>query len=129
MPVLSQRFVKFGLVGGIGFLVDAGTLALLLRATPLDAFSARLIAIALALCVTWFLNRTLTFGASGHSMGAEALRYGGVGLAGSVLNYAIYSAILLAVPQAGALTALCLASAAVMVLSYLGYSRLVFQAK
>lgn len=129
MPVAPERFIRFGLVGGFGFLVDAGTLAMLMKFTPLDAFSARLIAIALALCVTWFLNRTLTFGASGHSMGTEALRYGSVGLAGSALNYAIYSAILLAVPQAGALTALCLASATVMVLSYLGYSRLVFQAK
>lgn len=129
MSVLPQRFVKFGLVGGIGFLVDAGTLAFLVNITPFDAFSARLIAIALALCVTWFLNRTLTFDASGHSMGAEAVRYGGVGIAGSVLNYAIYSAIVLATPRVGALTALFLASAAVMVLSYLGYSRLVFRAK
>ena len=129
MSIRARRFAKFGLVGGIGFAVDAAILAILLKTTPLDAFSARLFAIAVALSVTWFLNRTLTFRASGHSMGAEALRYGSVGIFGSVLNYAIYSAILIIMPQAGALTALCVASAAIMVLSYLGYSRLVFQAK
>ncbi len=129
MPKLSIRFLKFGLVGAAGFLVDAGTLALILRTTALDAFSARIIAIAVALCATWLLNRTVTFGKSGHSAGAEAARYGGVGVAGSLMNYAIYSATLIAAPQAGAFFALCLASAAVMVFSYFGYSRLVFQAK
>jgi putative flippase GtrA len=126
MPQLSIRFVKFGLVGAAGFLVDAGTLALVLKTTALDP---RIIAIGVALCATWFLNRTVTFGKSGHTAGAEAMRYGGVGIAGSVMNYVFYSAVLIAAPQAGAFFALCLASAAVMVFSYFGYSRLVFQAK
>ena len=125
----SNRFVKFALVGAAGFLVDAGTLALVLKTAALDAFSARIIAIAAALCATWLLNRTVTFGKSGHSLASEVARYGSVGVAGSIVNYAIYSAILLAAPQAGAFTALCLASAAVMALSYVGYSRLVFTAK
>jgi putative flippase GtrA len=129
MPKLSIRFLKFGLVGAAGFLVDAGTLALVLKTTALDPFSARIIAIGVALCATWLLNRTVTFGKSGHTAGAEAMRYGGVGIAGSVMNYVFYSAVLIAAPQAGAFFALCLASAAVMVFSYFGYSRLVFQAK
>jgi putative flippase GtrA len=129
MPQLSIRVVKFGLVGAAGFLVDAGTLALVLRKTALDPFSARVIAIGAALCATWLLNRTVTFAKSGHSLAGEAIRYGGVGIAGSAVNYAIYSAVLLTAPQAGAFTALCLASAAVMALSYFGYSRLVFAAK
>jgi putative flippase GtrA len=129
MPQLSSRFMRFALVGAAGFLVDAGTLALLLKSTGLDAFSARVVAITGALCATWLLNRSVTFGKSGHSLAGEAVRYGGVGVAGSVMNYAIYSAILLAAPQVGAFAALCLASAAVMALSYLGYSKLVFSAK
>ena len=129
MQLFSSRFVKFGFVGAAGFLADAGVLALLLKTTPLDAFSARIIAIAVALSVTWLLNRSVTFGRSSHSLAGEAARYGSVGIAGSVINYAVYSAILIAAPQAGVFAALCLASAAVMVLSYLGYSRLVFAAK
>jgi putative flippase GtrA len=126
---LSNQFVKFAIVGAAGFLVDAGTLAMVLKTTAFDAFSARIIAIAAALCATWLLNRSITFGKSGHSLVGEAARYGGVGIAGSIVNYAIYSAILLAAPQVGALTALFVASGAVMALSYAGYSRLVFAAK
>jgi putative flippase GtrA len=129
MPLLSMRIVKFGLVGAAGFFVDAGTLALVLKTTPLGPFSARIIAIVAALFATWLLNRRMTFSKSGHSLAGEAMRYGSVGTAGSVVNYAIYSAILLAAPQAGAFAALCLASAAVMALSYVGYSKLVFTAK
>jgi putative flippase GtrA len=129
MPASSSRLIKFGFAGAAGFAVDAGTLALVLKMTALDPFSARVIAIAAALCATWFINRTLTFGKSGHSLSGEAIRYGGIGIAGSVLNYAVYSALLLAMPQTPPFIALCLASAAVMVFSYFGYSRLVFQAK
>jgi putative flippase GtrA len=126
---MANRIIRFGLTGGIGFLADAGALALLISFAALDPFTARLIAIAFALAVTWVINRNFTFAKSGHSLSGEALRYGGVGIAGSALNYAIYSSILVIAPQTGAFPALCLASAAVMVLSYAGYSRLVFQAK
>lgn len=125
----SNRFVKFAIVGAAGFAVDAGALALVLKTTALDAFSARIISIAGALCATWMLNRTLTFGKSGRPLAREAMRYGGVGIAGSVMNYFIYSTVLLAAPQAGAFAALCIASGSVMLLSYFGYSRLVFQPK
>ena len=123
------RFVKFGLVGGTGFLVDAGTLTLVLKTTELDAFSARIIAISVAISSTWILNRTVTFGKSRHSLTGEAMRYGGVGIAGSAANFAIYSTVLLAVPNAGALAALFIASGSMMIFSYFGYSRLVFQPK
>lgn len=123
----SKRFVKFAIVGAAGFAVDAGALALVLKLTALDAFSARIIAIGVALCATWMLNRTLTFGKSGRSLAGEAMRYGGVGIAGSVVNYFIYSTVLLAAPQAGAFAALFIASSSLMLLSYFGYSRLVFQ--
>jgi putative flippase GtrA len=129
MPRLSVQFVKFGLVGVAGFSVDAGTLALVLKTTALDAFSARIIAISAALCATWVLNRTVTFGKSGYSAANEAMRYGGVGIAGSILNYAIFSVVLLELPQAGAFAALNIASGSVMLLSYFGYSRLVFHPK
>jgi putative flippase GtrA len=125
---VPTRIFKFAIVGATGFLVDCGTLALVLKTTPLDAFSARTIAIAAAIFSTWLLNRNLTFGSSGHSLGGEAMRYGGVGVSGSLINYLIYSAVLLAAPQAGPFAALFVASGAVAALTYLGYSRLVFQA-
>jgi putative flippase GtrA len=124
-----MRVLKFALTGGIGFLADAGMLAFLIRTFAFNPFTARLIAIAFALAVTWLINRNFTFGASRHPIGSEALRYGGVGVAGSILNYAIFSAVLIALPNTSTFLALCMASVTVMVLSYAGYSRLVFQAK
>ena len=59
-------------------------------------------------------------------MAREGVRYGGVGVATSVVNYLVYSAILLALPAAPPLAALAVASLLAMGLSFLGYSRLVF---
>lgn len=121
-----RRLVAFLCVGGAGFLTDAGILSGLLAVTSLDAFSARVISIVGALCLTWLLNRQITFGASNRSVAAEGALYGGVGVITSIVNYVIYSAILLALPAVMPLAALVIASVGAMVFSYFGYSRLVF---
>ena len=126
MKISAQRLASFGLVGGIGFLVDAAMLALLLAATPMGPFSARLVAIGVALATTWQLNRRLTFAPSVRGLAAEGTRYGGVGLATAAINYAIYCIALWLVPALPPLVALAIASAAAMALSFAGYSKLVF---
>lgn len=121
-----SRILRFTVVGGIGFVADATMLALVLAATPLGPFVARLISIGFGLTVTWLCNRTLTFQPSRRGMLREGARYGGVGITTSVVNYLVYSVLLLAMPWMAPLLALVIASLAAMALSYLGYSRLVF---
>lgn len=121
-----SRVLRFAIVGGIGFVADAAMLALLLAATPLGPFVARLVSIGFGLAVTWLCNRTLTFRPSSRGMLREGARYGGVGITTSVVNYMVYSVLLLAMPWMAPLVALVVASLAAMALSYLGYSRLVF---
>ena len=121
-----SRVLRFAVVGGIGFVADATMLALLLAATPLGPFLARLASVGFALSVTWLCNRSVTFGPSGRTMAVEGARYGGVGVTTSIINYLVYCGLLLALPGMPALAALALASLAAMALSYLGYSRLVF---
>lgn len=121
-----QRLVRFVFAGGIGFVTDAAALWLLLAVTPLGPFVARVLSIGFALCVTWQINRHLTFSPSSRGVAQEGARYGGVGIATSVVNYLVYSAILLALPAAPPLAALAVASLVAMTLSFLGYSRLVF---
>jgi putative flippase GtrA len=121
-----QRLVRFVFAGGIGFIADADALWLLLAVTPLGPFTARVLSIGFALCVTWQINRHLTFSPSRRGVAQEGARYGGVGIATSVVNYLVYSAILLALPAAPPLAALAVASLVAMTLSFLGYSRLVF---
>ena len=121
-----NRFPRFGIVGACGFLADAGALVLLVHAFGMHPLLARVLSIGFALSVTWLLNRSFTFGPSRRGIMREGARYGGIGIGTSLMNYLIYSAILVLAPWVQPLAALVAASAAAMLLSYLGYSRLVF---
>ncbi|MBZ9979771.1 MULTISPECIES: GtrA family protein [unclassified Mesorhizobium] len=121
-----SRLVRFVFAGGIGFVADAAALWLLLAVTPLGPFSARMLSIGFALCVTWQTNRHLTFSPSSRGLVREGVRYGSVGIATSIANYLVYCAILVVLPTTPPLAALAFASLAAMGLSFLGYSRLVF---
>ena len=123
---MNSRILRFAIVGGIGFVADAAMLALLLAATPLGPFLSRLVSIGFGLTVTWLSNRHLTFQPSSRGLAAEGARYGSVGVTTSIVNYLIYGGLLLALPWLPPLVALVVASLVAMALSYLGYSRLVF---
>lgn len=122
-----SRLVRFGIVGATGFVVDAAVLELLMRTTPLGPFLSRAIAIAVAIAATWLLNRNFTFGASRHSVVGEGVRYGSVGLTSAVLNYLVYSALLVVFPALSPLEALVLSSIAATAFSFFAYSRFVFR--
>ncbi|WP_084368739.1 GtrA family protein [Rhizobium sp. RU36D] len=122
-----QKLVRFVIVGATGFAVDAAVLWLLLRFTSVGPLPARIAAIALAMTTTWMLNRSFTFGASKRSVVVEGFRYGAVGLTTAVVNYAIYAALLLSMPQLNPMAALVFASGSAMAFSFFGYSRFVFR--
>jgi putative flippase GtrA len=122
-----SRVIRFGIVGATGFVVDAAVLELLMRTTPLGPFLSRAIAIAVAITATWLLNRNFTFGASRHSVLGEGVRYGSVGLTAAVLNYLVYSALLVVFPALSPLEALVLASIVATGFSFFAYSRFVFR--
>ncbi|MCO5161101.1 MAG: GtrA family protein [Mesorhizobium sp.] len=121
-----SRFLRFLVIGTVGFVADAGMLGALLVSTPLGVYSARLASIGFALLVTWLLNRLITFGPSSRPVAVEGARYGGVGIASSVINYLAYSAFIWAMPDVPIIVALVLASVVALAFSFLGYSRLVF---
>jgi len=124
-----KKLLRFGIAGGIGFVVDAGLLTLLLHLTPLGPFIARMIAIAVAMVATWIFNRTFTFDRSPHSLAVEGFRYGSVGITSALVNYGLYAALLLTIPALQPLAALVLATAASMFFSFFGYSRFVFRSE
>lgn len=121
-----KRLVWFAFAGGTGFAVDAGSLTLLLHFTPIGPFIARILSIAIAMAWTWTINRTFTFGGSSRSLASEGARYGLVGVIAALVNYAVYSACLLAYPPIWPVLATAIGSGVAMVFSYLGYSRFVF---
>ena len=122
----AERFLRFAIVGGTGFLIDAGLLALLHHGVGIDPFSARLASIIVAAFSTWRLNRLVTFGASRASQTTEGLRYAAVAALTACFNYAVYAAMLIAWPGLPPLAAAIFATLAAMIFSYLGYSRIVF---
>jgi putative flippase GtrA len=91
---LPGQFLRFGIVGGIGFLVDAGLLRLLLT-WGLGYYGGRLISFLAAATTTWILNRSFTFrreaADAGHPAG-EWAAYLGLMAIGGVVNYGTYAA-------------------------------------
>ena len=86
--------LRFGIVGGIGFLVDAGLLHLMLQ-LGLGYYGGRLVSFLAAATTTWILNRSFTFRretpSASHPAG-EWLAYLGLMVIGGVVNYGTYAA-------------------------------------
>lgn len=125
---IEPAFLKFGLVGAVGFATDAAILQVLVHGVNLDPFAGRLISFGLAVLVTWQLNRAFTFKVAEPATAREALLYFGVQGAGGVANLAVYSAALLVAPSLRGmlLIPLALGSAAGLCLTYLGSKHLAF---
>ncbi|MEM5471158.1 GtrA family protein [Hoeflea sp. AS60] len=121
-----RKLTFFLFAGAIGFVVDMGVLWLLLDFKLLDPFTARAPAIGAALVCSYIINRTFTFGASGRKVAAEGIRYGSVGLISTLINYSVYSGLLLILPGISPYVALIFGSGSATSFAYLGYSRFVF---
>lgn len=106
--------------GTLAFVTDGAVLWVLTRFLRVDPFSARLLAIALAMVVGFFAHRRLTFRVREAPTLAQFGRFVGVAATSSVINYAIYAGILIARPRLEPLIALVIASAVAMAASYLG---------
>lgn len=120
------KIIKFGGVGGLAFLVDAGFTTAFVH-YGLDAFSARLIAIAIAMLVAWRLNRAITFGASDTSQTSEGLRYFLVAIAAAMVNYTAYAALVLMWSALWPFLAVAISTCISMVVSFFGFSRFTFK--
>ncbi len=121
------RFIRFGMVGATGFVVDSSVLLLLIAQVGLDPYSARILSIIVAVSVTWRLNRTVTFQPSTHGQVKEGARYFFVAAGTAMTNFAIYSTLLLLISGLPPLFATAIATLITMFLSYFGYSQVVFK--
>ncbi len=85
----------FGLVGGLGFIVDAGVLYLL--KDPLGLYVARAMSFLAAASFTWLLNRSITFRQHGSklSLRREFVVYMLLMLLGGSVNYGVFAALVL----------------------------------
>lgn len=122
-----MAFLRFLLVGGAGFVVDAAVFFLLAQGAGKAWWLARLLAFLAAVGVTWAGNRWLTFGSSARP-GPESLRYLGVQGLGCGVNYAVFLAwITVAGVEQGLLIPYVGGTAAALVSNYLLSRHYVFR--
>jgi len=125
----TRQFTRFLAVGTLGFIVDAGTLLLLVSAGG-DPYVMRLVSFAVAVSVTWWCNRNWTFrSASRLAWQAEYLRYFGVQAAGAAVNYAFYAGVLtvIGLTALNLVLALAVGSFVALVVNFSGARALVFK--
>ena len=117
-----KDFFRFCVVGAIGFVTDAGMLALLLE-NNVSQYTARVLSFPVAVFVTWWLNRIWTFSQAGRAKtGKQIMRYFTVQCLGAAVNFMFYFALLQFIEPtaANAVFALAVGSAAALIINYLG---------
>jgi len=118
-------YLKFVLVGGVGFAIDYGVLQVLVTEWGWHWALARIPSFGLAVCVTWILNRTLTFGSSNRWAG-ESIRYLIAQSIGSAINLGVFSGIVMVVGAGTLLVPLAVGAAGGLVSNFLMSKYLVF---
>lgn len=109
---MKRQLVRFAIAGVVGFVVDAGVLYLALW-MGLGYFAGRAVSFLCAVVTTWLINRTYTFhGHRERSIVAEFGHYLVAMALGGIVNYAVYSAVVVSAPK-GALTPLLAVAAGV----------------
>nr|WP_281389327.1 GtrA family protein [Parapusillimonas granuli] len=92
---LLRETILFGVAGTVGFMVDTAVLYALQGI--MGPFYARALSFLAAVLATWLINRNLAFRgrASALSRKSEFLSYLVLMLAGGLVNYGVYSALVL----------------------------------
>lgn len=94
--------LRFAGVGGLAFVADMVGMGLLIQGVGLSALAARGLCLPLAASLAWYLNRRLTFDATGGPLLYQWLAYMGTNAAGLLVNVALYALIVSASALAAA---------------------------
>jgi putative flippase GtrA len=89
-----KEFLGFGVVGAIGFAVDASTLAMMLVAGAGVLWGRAVSYVAAASC-TWALNRRWTFHDRSSRRARQWVRFLAVNSFGGAVNYGVYTLLVL----------------------------------
>ena len=122
--------LRFGLVGGVGFVVDGGLLQLLVAAAGWGPITARSVSFPAAVLATWWLHRRVTFRErEPGSAWASLARYVAVSIVGTAVNFGIYTSLVLgsAAMAAHPIVPFALASVTALAFNYLGSKHFAFR--
>ena len=120
MSETARQLVRFCLVGGVGFCVDAAILCGLVAA-GWSPWPSRVASYLGAATLTWSLNRTFTFRRRRRAGHREWLAYVAMNGIGAAINYAVFALVLLLGPFEGRLlTGVALGSLAGLAFNFSG---------
>ena len=118
-PASWWQLVKFGLVGGSGYLVNLGVFAFLSGNLGIHHLVAAVGAFVVAISSNFFWNRHWTFAAGDGHAGFQAARFFAVSLAALLINLVVLEA-LVGGTSMGDLAAQAIAVAVAMPFNFLG---------
>jgi putative flippase GtrA len=118
-PASWWQLVKFGFVGGSGYLINLAVFALLSDNFGLHHIIAAVGSFCVAVSSNFFWNRHWTFAAGHGHAGFQAARFFAVSIAALLINLAVLEA-LIAGASMGDLTAQAIAVAVAMPFNFLG---------
>lgn len=118
-PASWWQLIKFGLVGGSGYVINLAVFALLSDNLSVHHAIAAIGAFCVAVSSNFFWNRHWTFTAGDGHAGFQAMRFFAVSLAALLINLAVLEA-LIAGTSMGDLTAQAIAVAVAMPFNFLG---------
>lgn len=118
-PANWVQLLKFGIVGGSGYLINLGVFAVLAGSLGIHHSIAAVGAFCVAVTSNFLWNRHWTFGPGDGPAGFQAARFFAVSLASLGLNLIVLEA-LIASEAVGELTAQAIAVAVAMPFNFLG---------
>ncbi len=86
-----NQFLRFCLVGVVGFIIDASILQTLVVGTHANPYLARLLSFFIAAISTWVINRRFTFDVSYKATHREWLSYVAFMMIGFIVNYSAFA--------------------------------------
>ena len=108
------QFLRFGLVGTAGFVVDAAALTAAMAWLGLGPYGGRAVSYLAAVTFTWAMNRRFTFaGADPRRGAAQWGRFVAANGVGALVNYGTYAALVALVPLVAARPVLGVAAGSV----------------
>ena len=118
-PASWLQLVKFGLVGGSGYLINLAVFAVLAETLGVHHVLAAIGAFCVAVTNNFLLNRHWTFGAGAGHAGFQAMRFFAVSIAALTINLIALEA-LVSEAALGDLSAQAIAVAIAMPFNFLG---------
>jgi putative flippase GtrA len=116
-----QRILRYLIVGTIGFIVDAGLVAVQVHLLGIGSYVARGPSFLTAVTVTWHLNSTHTFkGLVRHPAGKAYRRYLLAQVIGATANLGVYAVAIASIPYCAKypVTAVAIASGFGLIVNY-----------